>query len=93
MVELGWVDGKVLVSAVELLEETMDDVEETVTDVSVTSSTAMVVLLLGVGVSKKHSWLQYPQRPWTYSMSWSREVGHQLSPPSTSTQVWWVRPV
>ena len=58
MVELGWVDGKVLVSAVELLEETMDDVEETVTDVSVTSSTAMVELLLGVGVSKKHSWLQ-----------------------------------
>ena len=56
MVELGWVDGKVLVSAVELLEETMD--EETVTDVSVTYSTAMVELLLGVGVSKKHSWLQ-----------------------------------
>ena len=64
MVELGWVDGKVLVSAVELLEETMDDVEETVTDVSVTSSTTkldMVVVVelpLGVGVSKKHSWLQ-----------------------------------
>ena len=58
MVELGWVDGKVLVSAVELLVETMDDVE----DVSVTSSTAkldiVVELLLGVGVSKKHSMLQ-----------------------------------
>ena len=64
MVELGWVDGKVLVSAVELLVETMDEVEETVTDVSVTSSTTkldivvVVELLLGVGVSKKHCWLQ-----------------------------------
>ena len=60
MVELGWVDGKVLVSAVELLDETIDDVE----GVSVTSSTAkldivvVVELLLGVGVSKKHSWVQ-----------------------------------
>ena len=63
MVELGWVDGKVLISAVELLEETMDEVEETVTDVSVTSSTekldiVVVELLLGVGVSKKHSMVQ-----------------------------------
>jgi|ERR1712126_311983 len=66
-VEVGRLDDEVL-SAVELVVETLDDVDEptsgTVVDVTASSSTTkletvdVVVLVLGVGVSKKHSSLQ-----------------------------------
>jgi len=65
-VEVGRLDEEAL-SAVELLVETLDDVDEptsgTVVDVTASSSTTKLetvddVLVLGVGVSKKHSSLQ-----------------------------------
>jgi len=65
-VEVGRLDGEVL-SAVEVLIEKLDDVDETasgtVVDVTTSSSTTKletveVVLVFGVGVSKKHSSLQ-----------------------------------
>jgi len=67
-VEVGRLDDDEVLSTVELLAETLDDVDETasgtIVDVTTSSSTTkletvdVVVLVLGVGVSKKHSSLQ-----------------------------------